>query len=587
MGLAVDLDQHQELYLERFQITGNWTLPTRLLLQELTLERPRFPYWRRPPRFSPADLQGDIENLLALYRRHGFYHTRITPAILVVDKLVTVRLQIEEGPFLTVETVDLKVVGPPLPRPPRYYLDQGPLQVGQRFTERAFDDLKKLLLNDLLDHGHPRARVEGEVLVDPQANTAAVYLQVLPGPLCTFGPVTIRGQQETPAALIRRQLRFRPGEKFSLAKLLASQEKLYGLDLFQSVVLEPAEVPPEVTAIPIRVEVQEKKKRSLKLGVGYGTWDEFRGRAVVAYRNLGGGGRYLEGGAKYSRLEQRYEGSFTNPLPLDLDLVATSGFLRRYYPTFSDRAYFLRPLLTRELFPGLKGQLGYGLEFARPYNLPESTLRLLAATRSGQLYRLQLLVAGLTWDTTDNPIDPQRGHQLSLLAEWAPELLSGQLQFLQAVMELRKYQQLGSRDLVLAGRLRFGLIQPLEETSQIPIVRRLFSGGPDTLRSYRYYYLGPRDQGGNPLGGESLLLANLELRFPIYKDLQGAAFLEAGNVFYKLHQTDLGQLKYGAGCGLRYRTPIGPLGLDLAWPLNPIDRRTDKYQVIFNIGQPF
>ena len=78
-----------------------------------------------------------------------------------------------------------------------------------------------------------------------------------------------------------------------------------------------------------------------------------------------------------------------------------------------------------------------------------------------------------------------------------------------------------------------------------------------------------------------------ELRFPIYKKLLGVAFLDFGNVYPKIHNLDPGQFKYAAGAGLRYRTPIGPVGIDLAFPLNPIDPSSDKWQVHFTIGQAF
>jgi outer membrane translocation and assembly module TamA len=106
------------------------------------------------------------------------------------------------------------------------------------------------------------------------------------------------------------------------------------------------------------------------------------------------------------------------------------------------------------------------------------------------------------------------------------------------------------------------------------------------MRAYRIYYLGPGDLAAIP-GGESVLLGNFEFRFPLYDNFRGVAFFDAGNVFYKVKNTDLGQLKYGAGFGLRYHTPIGPIGLEFAWPLNPINRESDKFQIIFNIGQAF
>jgi outer membrane protein assembly factor BamA len=384
-------------------------------------------------------------------------------------------------------------------------------------------------------------------------------------------------------------LQIRTGELFSLKNIMASQEKLYELDLFRSVTVSPQDVPEEQTVIPITVVVQERKKRSLKLGAGYGSWDQFRARAVFRYRNLGGGGRMLEMNAKYSRLDNRFEGSFFNPMLLgfDLDLIWNAGYVRRYYPSFSDKAYFSRALLQKDFFHNTKVYVGHGLEFARPFNVTNLALQLLQETESGKLYTANMLVWGLTYDTVINPADPQGGGQVYLLGELAPKIISHQVQFVQSIIEARRYQNLGLKDVVLAGRVKCGIIPPIQDTDQIPIYRRFFSGGPTSMRAYRIYYLGPRDLAGNPLGGESVVLANMEVRFPIYRDFRGVTFFDAGNVYYKVKHTDLGQLKYGAGFGLRYQTPIGPIGVELAWPLNPIQPSRDTFQVIFNIGQSF
>lgn len=577
------------LFIHTLKLVGNKSVSSDTIYAELLTPRPPFFFWRSLPHYNPEDLRNDINRLKALYRREGFYHASISPEVQESDGRVDIRLAIQEGPGIQVIKIEISVVETDSQIQAKTLLKFSPLVLGQRFTESDFEKIKKEILNHLLDNGYPKGRVEGEVLLDPKANTAAVYIQVWPGPVCSFGRITIKGQQDTPEPLIQRYLKVKPGERFSLAKIIASQERLYELDLFQSVLIEPEEVPAHQREIPITVVVSEKKKRSLKIGAGYGSWDEFRARAILRYRNLVGGGRVLEMNSKYSRLETRFEGSFLNPriVGTDLDLVVTSGLLWRYYPTFSDRALFTRAVLEKELPWKTKAYFGHGLEFARPYGISDLALQLLTATQPGQLYRANMLVWGLSRSSIDNPADPQEGGQVYLVGEWAPRFMSGQLQFVQSSLDVRQFQNLGLKNVVLAARAKFGLIPPIQNTDQIPIYRRFFSGGPTNMRAYRMYYLGPRDSSGNPLGGESIFLSTLELRFPMYQEFRGVAFFDAGNVFSRLEDTDMGQLKYGAGFGLRYQTPIGPIGVEFAWPLNPIDRDKDTYQVILNIGHAF
>ncbi len=578
------------LVIQALRIRGNRTLSTRELFREMVTPRPHFLRWKPPPVFQPEVLAEDVARLKEVYRRAGFYHTEITTDIAEQLDAVQITLHIQEGPRIRISHLEVSVVAAPQVQAAlRDFVKHGPLAKGECFTEKGFDALKKEIVGYLMDRGYPKARVEGEVLIDPEENTAAVYVQVWPGPFARFGPIRVQGQQATPEALIRRALRVHTGEPFSLAKIIATQERLYEMDLFRSVNVTPEEVPAEQTDIPVVVGVTERKPRSLKLGAGYGSWDQFRARAVLRYRNLGGGGRVLELGAKYSRLDTRLEGSFLNPMLFgsQVDLVVNGGFLRRFYPSFSDRAFYSRALLEKEIAERTKVYVGHGLEFARPFGITDLALQILRETESGKLYTVNMLLWGLTRDTVDNPADPQKGGQFYLLGEYAPDVISPQAQFVQSTVEVRRYQNLGAKNVVLAGRVKFGLIPPIQGTEQVPIFRRFFAGGPGSMRAYRLYYLGPRDPAGNPLGGESLFLTNLELRFPLYGEFRGVTFVDAGNVFYKLKNTDLGQIKYGAGFGLRYQTPIGPIGLELAWPLNPIDRKNDVYQVIFNIGHSF
>ena len=179
---------------------------------------------------------------------------------------------------------------------------------------------------------------------------------------------------------------------------------------------------------------------------------------------------------------------------------------------------------------------------------------------------------------------------VTLAGQVAPTFLGSNLQFSQAIFEARKYQAIQDTGLVLAGRVKCGLIEPMQSTQQIPIVRRLFAGGANSVRGYELNFLGPRNAANDPIGGEALLEASLELRFPlpIYENLGGVVFMDAGNVFFKIHDMDLGQLKYSPGFGLRYLSPIGPVGIDIAFPTNRINYQQDsRYQIHFTVGYAF
>jgi outer membrane protein assembly complex protein YaeT len=593
LSLAAPAAGQTKLTLHAFRIVGAQTLTVKDLKQELSMKLPSFwPPWRPAPAFRFQDLEYDVERLKTYYRRQGFFHAKITPEITYGPQgAVDVTLKIDEGPWIKVTDIDVEVAGAMDLSDLR---KKWPLNPGDRFAEKPYDDIKNLYLNYLPNHGYPKVKVRGRVYLNPTANTARIILTVNPGPLCHFGQVRVNDLEklETPEAAILQKLTFKSGQIFNQEKLFDTQRKLYATDLFRSVVLSPEQVPPQDPTIPIVVELVEKKKRSLKGGLGYGDEEKFRARLGLRYRNLWGGGRLLDLDARYSSLGYLFSELFSNPVVFgsSFDFVQQSGARRRYLPGFNDQAFFTQSRLERDIPWDLRVYFGHGLEFDRPFNLPVETLIRLEGTQPEKLYRASYALLGLRQDTADNHIEPHRGGIMNLANEFAPTFLGSGLQFVQSVMDYRRYHAIGDTKFVAAGRVRFGIIQPIQSTHQIPISRLFFSGGANSVRGYKLDYLGPRNASNDPTGGEAVLEFSLEGRFPlpIYDKIGGVVFIDAGNVFPRIHNLDLGQLKYSPGVGLRYLSPIGAIGLDIAFPTNRINYQLDSpFQIHFSVGYGF
>ncbi|MGA8572682.1 MAG: autotransporter assembly complex protein TamA [Desulfobaccales bacterium] len=583
----------ENLKLHSFKIVGNKIIKTGEIKKELSEKRPSlWTFWKGEPAFRRADLDFDVARLKIYYRNQGFFHTEITPEVREIGEgKVDVTLHIQEGPWVKVIGVDLRVAGN---ADLSGLKGRSPLKPGDRFTEQSYTALKTRYLNYLGDHGYPWVKMQGKVVVDEKKNTASISLKIDPGTLSYFGDPHIKDAEklETPPAAILEKLTFKPGEIFNRSQLLASQRQLYAMGLFQSVLLTPEAVPPQQSKVPIKIELEEKKKHALKFGLGFGDEDLVRTRLEYTWRNLGGGGRILDVSARYSLLGYRFEENFTNPAIFgsQYDFVHQSGATRLDLPGFSDQAYYTQARLERTLAGNLTGYAGYGLEFARPFDIPLQTLMLLQGTEPEKIYRASYLQTGLRLTTVDSQTNPTKGDLVTLDSQVAPTFLGSGLQFSQAVVEARHYQALTDSGVVLAGRVKCGVIEPMQSTSQIPIYRRFFTGGADSVRGYDLDYLGPRNAANDPIGGEAELIASLELRFPlpIYQNLGGVVFMDAGNVFFKIHEMDLGQLKYSPGFGLRYLSPIGPIGIDIAFPTNRINYQEDsRYQIHFTVGYAF
>ena len=588
---AAGASPDRPMFLKSLTFKGNKVIPTQKLREELSLELPSiwtWP-WKELPPYRPEEVAGELDRLRLFYRKQGFYHAQITSEVVKIeDRKVWVQIKIDEGPWIKVAKVEVKGAAIPA-KEVAAIQEANPLKPGERFTEANYEVLKRLYLNYFLDHGHPYARVDGKVFLDEETNTADIHLTLQPMAQCTFGEVRLQGDYRTPDYIILRKLTFKPGDLYSVREIYESQRRLYALDLFQSVYVGPREVPSGEVCVPIVVEVHEKKPRSVKLGLGYGNEDQFRARLGLRWRNLGGGGRLLDLDAKYSFLESRLTATLTSPqvFKTQWDLVNKTGLLEQRFPSFRDRAYFTATRLERELPGKWLLAVGHTLEWDRPFNIPLETLMMLRETEPGRTYRASMAVLGLRRDTTDSIVDPQRGGIFSFTGEVAPDFFGSSIQFVRGVAEARRYQALGDSKVVLAGRVKCGIIEPIQATAEIPIFRRFFAGGANSVRGYKLDYLSPRAPNGNPIGGNALLEGSLEARFPVYKQFRAVAFLDAGNVYLKPRDIDLGRLRYASGFGVRYQTPVGPVGLDVGFPLNPLDPKQDSYRLYFTIGQAF
>lgn len=578
------------LKLRSLKITGNQIIPTKKIKEELTLTLPSPWPWKKLPPFRPKDLERDVERLQAFYQQQGFYHAQFTPKIHEDDKgRVEVVININEGPWVKVTDVDIEITDTFLAVELSKLQDQWPLKPGERFLESNYEELKRLYLNYLLEHGYPRGTVEGKIYLDDVKNTAKIRVEVAPGPLSYFGEISVEGEQQTPEYIILRKLTFKKGEIFNFAEIYNSQRNLYRLDLFESVALTPEEVPETERHIPISVKVKEKKKRSIKVGLGYGDEEELRARLALRTRNLGGGGRILDLESKYSNIESKVEAIFKNPQlwASFFDLAIQGGWIREDLPAFTNRTYYTQSRLERKLPWDFRLHFGHNLIFTRYYDIHPETKAILKEPESDELFRISSAILGLHQDTTDNSVDPTQGGLFIGEGELASNFLGSNLQFGSTVLEARRYQGIGGKKFILAARIKLGLIEPIQSTDEIPLYRRFFCGGYNSVRGYRLDYLGPRDAAGNPLGGNALLEGSLEARVPLYKEFRAVAFLDFGNVYPLVEDLDIGQLKYSAGFGLRYSSPIGPVGIDIGFPLNPIDRGKDDYRIHFTIGQAF
>ncbi len=583
LGIQLEeLDAARQWRVRKIEISGNTKFSDSEILGELlTKVQPWYSFWEKENVFDPITFREDLERIRRFYEARGYYRARVSYDLAVDPQAgeLEVKIEVVEGPPVIVSQVHVEVSGNPL-SPPEF-----PLKQGEIFVEESYRKGEETLRNFFLEHGYAHVTTARRAEVNLDQDQATVWYQADPGPLTAFGETTVQGTKEVDPEIVLRELTYQPGEVFSPAKLAESQAKILALDLFGSVRITPKEVPGKPSIVPMEIRVSEKEPREIRIGVGYGTEDQFRAQLRWQHNNWLGGGRRLSIEARYSSILTT--GAITLVQPHFLS-PRTRGILSLRQDRDDEDTYLLNasrfnPQLEHGFSRNLTGFIGYRLEYDRLERISQATIAALGPVRERGL--LSGPRFGLVWNTSDGPLDPTKGEVLSFTGEQAGEIWGGQYSFYKITAEAKKYLLLGW-ETILAGRLKIGFAEPLGPEENLPIFERLYAGGEKSVRGYARRKLGPLNANGDPIGGLSLIEGSLELRRPIWGPLGGALFIDFGQVSTRSFDPPVNDLKFGSGFGVNYRTPVGPLALYVGFPWRP-PRGEASWQVYFSVGAYF
>ena len=570
---------------------GVRALPVSDLKKILVTKQKRFAWFTKAP-LDEKVFEEDLSRIEKYYLSQGFYHARV--ASHRIEPLgghdVRIEIAVEEGPPMMVSEVNLLVEGEPS-GPWRQELSGIiPMHPGDRFTTPGYQDIENAILVYFGNWGYPKTRVDLRARLDKKTNLAAVSVNVTHGPICYFGSTELEGNESVKENIILRELTFKAGERFNAAKIQESQQRLFNLDLFQVVDFTIQNLEGDETTLPVRILVKESKKQTIRVGAGYGTEDNFRGQIQWELRDFLGDGRRLQVNAKASSLVQFLETRLLQPYLFGpkTSLTVNGGVRHETQESFENQKYYVSPTVNYKWSDRLTSHVGYSLEANRLLDIDLFAGNLGPANEENEDYYISSLVQGTTWEKVDSPLDPKEGWRLIENLEWASVGLGSEVDFVKLTLEARGYLPLAKYG-VLAAKLKWGGIQRIEDTSQIPIFKLFFAGGTDSVRGYPYQLLGPLEaESGNPKGGRTLVEGSMEWRFPVRKPFEGVVFFDYGNIYRESYKLVWDDMRYTAGCGVRYLTLVGPLRLDLGYQLNPPEQESfNPYQVHFSIGQAF
>ena len=347
------------------------------------------------------------------------------------------------------------------------------------------------------------------------------------------------------------------GEKYDPEKLDETFREMLRTGLFRN--LRPSLVPVGRDELRLDLTAEEAKAREVGATIGAGSYEGVSIGIRLADRNIFGRGRPLSLGVDYSQRGLRGELLYVDPWFFDtrFNLRTRLYSAIRDEDGYSKNEIGWRFDLTRKLLPHLEAGT-----FIEQQKVTLTTKGIDIAQLGPADYFLTSVGLTASIDFRDNPINPSRGFIFTNATDFST--LDGEPAFTRYTVRFSYY--LPVRKLLFAFGARSGLIAPITDRANIPIDVRYFSGGGTTVRSFSERKLGPKSLSGDPIGGEFFTVFNAEMTFPLVRGLQGAVFVDAGNLTTS-DDIGLSDMRYAVGLGLRYKLPIGPLRLD--YGLNP------------------
>jgi outer membrane protein insertion porin family len=581
------------------EIHGNDALDSSTIENSLYTTESGFWPWSDDHFLSKAEFLKDLERIHVLYQRNGYFGAQLMSyEVRPSGDDVDVSMTVSEGEPTRVEALAIEGLEPldgaELGEEMR---DRIPLKQSEVFNEPDLLASRILLENEFQNRGYVYAQVLLEYRIDKEERTAAVTYSVDAGDQYYIGETRIEGYDPEDLGLIRGQLEFAAGELYDRQEILDSQRNLYELGLFRRVLIEPQLASVRSDTVDVLVSVAPAPTHVVRVGVGYGTEDRVRLRASWLDRNLLGEARQLEVRGQYSQLEREAAVTYRQPA----FLVPQANFLATAFLRFEIEPNFTVERVGATVRSGYRlarrWQARVGLtaerdqfsEFDEGVLIPELGREFINPSR------LIYADGGISFDGTDSLFQPARGSLINLSHQVGLPYLGGEYGYLRTTLLVTRYLEV--RDgWVLAGKLLPGVIFGYGgENDRVPLFQRLFAGGANSVRGYERRQLGPKDdpksfgqdRDPEPIGGRALLEASVEMRFPLRGSLSGAVFVDAGNVWSDPDQMSLSDLKYAPGAGVRYRTPVGPIRLDVARRTSTDEGFLPKWVFHISIGSAF
>ena len=531
--------------------------------------------WRDNPRMNPAEWQRlysiapqNIKNLLSTV---GYFSPKISTSLNNQNGVYIAKFSVDPSQPVLIKTVDIQFTGGITEQPAdlkpnmQRLRDNWLVKPGAQFHQGNWDLAKRNLLTNLIIERYPNATISNsKAEVNLETHSVALTIQVDSGPSIKFGNTSIEGLNRYPPKVVINLNPIKPDSIYNQSDLLTFQTRLQESGYFQSVEVTAETQNLDKDVAPIKVTVEENKRMKMGIGAGYSTNTGARTQLSYEDLNILNRGWRFASTLKLEQKSQSINGEIKLPVTSKGYRDSMNGSLNRT-DIQGQTTVLGQAGVKRAWGPRKREQY-----VAANYLVEKQTIDGAPSSDS----KVATLAYGITLRHTDNELSPTRGYLLNAQFTGAPlDALSGG-KFLQSYFKTQVYYPI-THSTQFTSRAEIGIVNGQNGAPEAYLFR---AGGDQSVRGYAYQSLGVTE-GSAVVGGRYLATGSVELVQWLTEQWGAAVFFDLGNAANRLQDLDP---VYGYGLGARWKSPIGPIGADIAY-----GEATGKYRLHFNIGVAF
>ena len=586
------IDEGERKYIKEVELAGNSEIETKKIRKNM-YSKPKYilSFITKRGLFKIEEIERDSDRIKATYIDNGYLDVRVSEPGIRYDEEkdgYVVSFSIEEGLQYKVSTITFsgELAGDQDEIRPK--LELLPDSVFSSFVLQS--DIGKI--TDFYgDKGYAFANVTPDVRLDKGNNLVSIDYSIEKGEEVYIRNINILDNTRTRDNVVRRELSLQEQSLYSVSKLRAARYETARLGYFEeNIEVLTHRVEGTDDLMDVDVKVEERPTGFFSFGGGVSSVENFLFSGQIQESNLFGYGKTLSLDAQVGGVTKALSLNYRDPYffgtnwLLDISLYAHD----RDYRDFERAAKGISLGVGRRIKRNFQVRVFQEFSQQDVHNVRGDALFVLSETER----TIVSTGVGLSWDTRNNYLDPTKGFLLSTAVEYAG-LFAGNTDFIKYNATAKSWIPFW-KGTYFAAKANYGLLHLIDAGDDLVVEERFFLGGPNTLRGFRYRRVGPRrptDTGGYVIiGGVQQVLASLDFVVPLSKTvgLKAVAFFDIGNAFdqdeFSLNPSNL---RKDAGFGIRWISPLGPMKLDIGFPIGERLRDEEKYEVQFTIGNLF